>query len=509
MQSENNKRIAKNTLFLYIRMLITMVVSLYTSRVVLNTLGINDFGIYNVVGGVVAMFGFITNTMALASQRFLAYEIGRNDTEKLKMTFNVSLIIYMAFALAVLILGETIGLWFIQNKLTIPEGRMMETLFVYQFSLFAFIVTILRIPYNSIIIAHEKMSFYAWSSIIEVSLKLLIVFMLLWIDFDKLILYGILIFCVVLIITIIYVIYCRFIFVEIKYQYLWDSVLFHKMLNFSGWSLFDSLANVAKNQGVNIILNMFFNPGINAARGIAYQISTQILSFVGNFQLASSPQITKYYALGEKLKLKELYFLSSRLSFFLLFIISLPVLIEMEIILKLWLIEVPAYTLIFSRLIIINRLIDCLAGTSNSVIQATGKIKHYQIFSGIIMLTNLPLSYLLIRNGYAPEITLVVSIIVSVILVSVRLYIIQIFLEIKVLEYFNEVVKSNLIISFIASILPIILYLITTRNLTAFLLVSFLSLITSFISIYFIGLKKGERRNVILLLRKSILKLKN
>lgn len=504
MSSENNKLIAKNTFFLYLRMLLSMLVALYTARVVLSTLGVNDFGIYNVVGGIVVMFGFISNSMSSASQRFLAFEIGQKNIENLKRTFSVTVTIYILFALITIILAETIGLWFVSTQLNIPITRMHAALWVYQFSILSFIVTILRVPYNSAIIAHERMGFYAWISIVEVVLKLTVVFMLIWFKFDKLILYAILLFIVLTIITIIYKTYCQFKFIECKYRFIWDKELFKTMFNFAGWNLFVSLANLGMNEGINVLLNIFFGSAINAARGIAFQINSQVISFVGNFQVAASPQIIKYYAEDKKPEMKRLLFQSSRLSYYLLFIIALPVLLETDILLKWWLKEVPEYTALFARLVIITTLTDCLSGTIIPAVQATGKIKYYQIFVGSTLLLNLPISYLFLKLGYPPQITMIVSIGLSAIALFIRLYIVRTLLGFKIKDYLNEVVKYNLIITIVSLVIPLYVRIKFDQGIITFLIVGSLCLITTSLSIFYIGLKIRERQKIVLLIKTKI-----
>lgn len=307
-------------------MFIILVVGLYTSRVVLKTLGEVDFGIYNVVGGIVTMLAFLSNTMASASQRFFAYEIGKNNHERLKQTFSSSVFLFVVFAALCLVIAETIGLWFVYNKLNIPSERHEAAMFVYQFSVLAFIVSIIRIPYNALIIARERMDFYAKISIVEVLLKLVIIYILVLGEIDKLKLYSILMFGVVTSVTLAYYVFCKIQFKESKLQFRNQSIETHKrLLSFSGWSLFGSLANMLMDQGVNILLNIFFGPVVNAARGIAYQVKSQIMSFVGGFQTATNPQIIKYYSSGQTEEMKKLLFRGSKLTYFLLLLISLPI----------------------------------------------------------------------------------------------------------------------------------------------------------------------------------------
>lgn len=325
--AENNKRIAKNTLLLYIRMMLTMAVSLYTSRVVLNTLGVEDFGIYNVVGGVVAMFGFLNGAMATTTQRYITFELGRNDFKQLKKIFNISVSIHAFISIIILILAETIGLWFLYNKMTIPVERIDAALWAYQGSIISTIILIMSVPYNALIIAHEKMSTFAYISVLEAVLKLLIVYMLLIGDFDKLKLYALLMCCIQLIIRFIYGNYCKRHFPETKFQLYKDLKLFNNMLAFAGWNLWGNCASITFTQGVNILLNIFFGPIVNAARGITTQVQGAVNQFSWNFQTALNPQITKSYASGDYIYMHKLIFRSSKFTFFftIIFISSCPI----------------------------------------------------------------------------------------------------------------------------------------------------------------------------------------
>lgn len=497
MTQDNNKRIAKNTIFLSIRMLLTLGVMLYTSRVILSILGVEDFGIYNVVGGVVSMFMFISSTMATASQRFFAFEIGREDHEQLRKTFSVTVSIYLIFAAGILILAETVGLWFVKTQLNIPLERQTAAMWVYQLSVLSFIVNILRIPYNAAIIAHEKMAFFAWISVIEAILKLAILVFLVWLKMDKLILFAVLMFVVIFIVTVIFYLYCRIKFAESRYEHVWDKALFSSMFSYAGWNLFDSLANVGMNQGVNILLNIFFGPAVNAARAIAFQINSQVAAFVMNFQIAASPQITKYYATGEKDQMKKLLFQSSRWSYYLLFLIALPVVIEMDTILSFWLKEVPEYTALFSRLVIVNTLVNCLSGTTIPAVEATGKIKYFNIFVGTTMLLNLPFSYLFLKLGYPAETTMIISSVISAITLFIRLVIVKSLLGFGVLEYLNEVVKYNIYITILSSIIPVYFFYTLDHGLLSFFVICSICVVTSFATIYFLGFKDNERRFIV------------
>lgn len=495
LNSENNKRIAKNTGMLYIRMLLTMAVTLYTSRIVLNTLGIEDYGIYNVVGGFVFMLGFLNNSMAIATQRFLSFEIGRNDRIQLSRVFSMSINIHFLIAIIILVMAETVGLWFLNTQLTIPTERMVSANWVYQFSILAFIVNVISVPYNATIIANERMNAFAWISIIEVSLKLLIVFLLIWFGYDKLKLYGFLVFIVSLIIGFIYNIYSRHNFPESKFNLLWDKSLFKKMINFVSWSLWGSGASVMYNQGVNILLNLFFGPAINAARGIAFQVQGAVNSFVYNFQIAMKPQIIKSYASDNLEYMHQLIFQGAKYSFFLLFTLSLPILLETEIVLKLWLNIVPEYTLIFTKLVIINVLIDSISGTLMTAAQASGKIKLYQGIVGGLLLLILPISYLFLKFGFSPQVTLYISISISIIALFVRLIILRNIIQIHVKDFLIKVVFNVIIVGLVTVVLPLTIHLIIIdQSFLRLILVGFTTIISSLGSIYLLGLNKDEKQ---------------
>ena len=358
--SSTNKRIAKNALLLYFRMLFMMLVSLYTSRVVLATLGVEDFGIYNVVGGVITMFSFFNGAMSSSTQRYITFELGRGDFDQLQKVFQTSVNIHLLVALLILFLGETIGLWFFYEKMVIPASRMTAAFWVYQFSIITMMVMIVSVPYNAAIIAHEKMSIFAYISILEVLLKLGIVYLLYLTRSDKLIMYAALLCATQLLIRIVYGHYCSCHFKEVRYYWGWDLKLFKEMLYFGGWNLWGGFATVLFSQGINILLNMFFGPFVNAARGIAVQVQGAVTQFSTNFQTALNPQITKSYALGDFTYMHSLIFRSSKFTFLLLAVISFPILLETEMILQLWLNMVPAYTVVFVRLMLCITIIDAM-----------------------------------------------------------------------------------------------------------------------------------------------------
>ena len=352
--NENNKRIAKNTLLLYVRMLFTIIVGLYTSRIVLNTLGVNDYGLYNVVGGIVSMLGFLNSAMTAASQRFISFELGKQNKQKLEEVFSTSVTIHIIIACIIFITAETIGLWFLNTHMNIATSRMTAANWVYQCSIFTFMISVISVPYNACIVAHEHMKTFAYISIIEVSLKLAIVYLLLILSFDKLIIYAVLLLCVSLIIRMIYGIYCKKKFEECTYRFHFNKKLFLEMFSFAGWSIIGNLGFSLKDQGSNVVLNLFCGTAINAARGVALQVNGIISNFSNNFLMALNPQITKQYATGDIPKSIQLVYAGCRYSFYLLSIISIPVMVNLDYILSLWLGIVPPYTKEFLFLTLIT-----------------------------------------------------------------------------------------------------------------------------------------------------------
>ncbi|WP_372933969.1 lipopolysaccharide biosynthesis protein [Mariniphaga sediminis] len=495
--SENNKRIAKNTLMLYFRMLLIMGVSLFTVRVVLDTLGTIDYGIYNVVGGIVLMFSFLSGTMAAASQRFFAFELGRDNMEQLKKIFAITMTIYAIIAIIIFALAETLGLWFLKHKMSIPPERMEATLWVYQFSILSFMMTLFTIPYNAAIIAHENMKIYAWVSIAEALLKLIVIYLLVVFSVDKLKLYAVLMFGVTVFITFIYRYYCSKKFEECRFSFYWEGSLFNEIIGFSGWNLFGSMAAVFKNQGINILLNIFFDPAINAARAIAYQVNSAIYQFVTNFSTAVNPQITKYYAGRQKNQMVRLVFQSSKFSYFLLFIFSIPILLETQFVLGLWLKELPEYVVLFTRLVIINALVDSLVGPLVTSALATGRIKKYQIIVGGTMLLNLPISYFFLKLNFPPQTTMYIAIIIAIVNLGLRLILLKKMIQFPTRSYIFDVIFKIIISSILAYIIPLILMYKMEGGLVRFIFVTIISIISTVVVIYCVGLSGGERKIVL------------
>ena len=451
--SANNKRIAKNTLILYVRMLFMMLISLYTSRVILNALGAEDFGIYNVVGGVVAMMSFFSSSMATATQRFLNYEMGRGHVENLQNIFSVSFISYCIIGIIVVLVAETAGLWFLQNKLVIPSERMFAAFWVYQFSIATFIVSLLSVPYSATIIAHEKMSAFAYISIIEAIGKLVIAYLISISFMDKLIFYAILMFLVSLMVRGVYTIYCKKHFPECKLQWIWKKDLFQQLFSFSGWMLVGTVCNIFNTQGVNMLINIYFGPVLNAARAVAMQVYNAVNSFAVNFMTATRPQIMKSYAQKDYSYTYKLVYSSSKLSFGLLFILSIPLLLDTDYILELWLKKVPDFADKFVQLALIDLLITSAFSPIATLSQASGKIRNYQLIISVGFVLIFVLSWIAYYCGFPVYYTFVISIIINFIGLFVRVWEMKCSQEFPMAVYLKKVVMPICITFFITMIL--------------------------------------------------------
>lgn len=491
--SENNKRIAKNTLMLYFRMLVMMAVSLYTSRVVLDTLGVSDYGIYNVVGGFVTMFSLISGAMTTATQRFLSFAIGEGKTKEVTSLFSTAVIIHIGLALIILVAGETIGVWFVANKMNFPPGRYTAAIWVFEFSLLTFLVSVINVPYNAAIIAYEKMSAFAYISIIEVVLKLVIVYLLLITPFDRLIFYAILMAVVQLGVQLIYASYTHRKIKTCHCNWKLNHEYFKQMTSFVSWNLIGSLAGVCKDQGLNVVLNLFFGTAVNAARGVAIQVSTAINRFVSNFQMAMNPQIVKLYAAGEKKEMFKLVFRGSRFSYLLLLCLSLPVVIEAPFILNIWLVKVHDYTVVFLRLIIFTALIDSLSNTLITSMHASGKVRDYQIVVGGLSLLTLPFAYVLLKMGYSPTSALVASLIISIACLIARVALLSKSIDFPAISFLLNVALKMFILTIASYIIPLALYNITAVNWWTFILVCLVSFVSGVIFSYCLGIEKHER----------------
>lgn len=496
MPSEANKRIAKNTIMLYIRTFLIMFVSLYTSRIILQALGESDFGIYTLVGGFVALLTFLNAAMTSATQRFLNFELGKKNKAAVERVFSMSMSIYILVALIFVLFFETIGLWFFVNKLNIPPDRMPAAYWVYHFSVLATCAQMLRVPYQASIIAYEDMSFYAYVSIAEAMLRLGLVFLLLTINFDKLIVYAILMFAIVIIVNVFYCVFCKKHYTTCNYRLFRDRSLFKNILSFSGWSTLGGIANVSATHGVNIILNIFFGVMVNAAMGIATQVQSAIYSFVTNFQTAFNPQIVKMFAESKEKAFTQLVFRASRLSYYLFFILAFPAALCCESLLKIWLTQVPEYTLQFIQLYFCVMLIDALSAPLWISIQAAGRIKYYQILISIIILFNLPLVYVCGRLGWSPVWAIAIRIIINLVAHLFRLWYLHKYIAFPSVRYIKEIMGKCLLVTLFIIPIPAVLYLYTNGTLQQFA-TAFVGFLIACAVIFRYGLEQNERGYVI------------
>ena len=503
--SNNTSRIAKNTLLLYFRMLLTMGVSLYTSRVILSALGVEDYGIYNVVGGVVAMFGILSRSLSSAISRFITFELGKGDFEKLKRIFCTSVNIQVILIAIIAILMETIGIWFLNNKMVIPEERLAAANWVFQFSMVTFAVNLLSVPYNAAIIAHEKMSAFAYISVAEVILKLIVAFIITYNPFDRLVYYGLLIMIVGMINRSIYAIYCKRHFEETKYSFVFDKELMKEMFGFAGWNFIGSSSALLRDQGGNILINLFFGPTVNAARGIAMQVSSAAHSFVSSFMTAVNPQITKSYAVGERDYMMKLVFQSAKFSFFILLFITLPIIVSTSYILKIWLVDVPENSVVFVRLVLLFVLSETLANPLVMLMQATGKIRNYQLIVGGFQMLNFPITYICYKLGAPSESVFWVAICVSVVCEISRLIMLKRMVELPMSDFLKKVYFKVWFVAAIVAILPLTLKNYLKEDFLSFLILSALSVVCVAIFSYLIGCTKHDR----VVINNQILKIKN
>lgn len=491
--SDNNKRIAKNTIFLYFRMLFLLGVGLFTSRVVLSSLGAQDYGIYNVVGGFISMFTIFNAGLTSATQRFITFDLGKGNLKELRDTFSTCVIIYMMIALVILVFAEVGGVWFLENKLTIPTDRLYAARWVFQLSLITLIIGLVSTPYNALIVSHERMGAFAWISIYEALAKLAVAYQIYVTSYDKLIVYAVMLCIVQLSVRIIYNVYCNRNFKESKVIFNFNWAKIKKIYGFTGWAMFGGLANIGFTQGLNVLLNMFFNPVVNAARGVAVQVQNIINGFVLNFQTALNPQIIKSYAKGDTSYMFKLIFASSKFSFLLLFVMSLPVMLEAETLLGLWLKEVPKYTPLFFRLIIITTMIDGISNPFMRAVDATGNIKKYQIIVGGILLMIVPVSYVVLKLGGAPYSVFIVHICMSFLAFLMRLYLVRKLINYSIMMYWKNVLSRLIVVVIISVVFSLFVRTKMEPSLIRLIVVSLFSASAVLLLSYNIALLPNER----------------
>ena len=491
--AENNKRIAKNTLYMYIRMGITMLVQLYTSRVVLSSLGISDYGIYNVVGSVIVMFTFISGPLGTATQRFLNFELGKGEGNKLNVVFNLSFYSYILLGVILFLLIELSGLWYINHKMNLPSERADAAMFAFHLSLIAFVIQLVKTPFESLVIAYERMSYYAYISILEVVLKLGNAFSLLFIGIDKLKLYALNQLIISIIILLCLQIYCHRQFVSVYLTRVWDRTIFKSLLSFSGWSLVGSVATISANQGNNLLLNYFYGVTVNAAVGIAEQVSAAVNQFVSNFQIAYRPQIVKYYAVGDYMALRRLILNTSKYSFLLLFLLACPVMFNIHFLLKIWLGNVPEYAAEFVILNLVYMLLETLSAPMWMTVQATGKIKNYQLIISSCIFLNIVLSFLFLSLGALPLVVLEIKCGLDLIYLLIRLLFMKSKIQFPIKYFIRKVIAVILLIIIVPLAIMFLLKLFIHNDLV-YLFASTFSFMVAYIPcLMYIGVDKDGR----------------
>ena len=506
----NNKRIAKNTVFLYIRTFVIMLITLYTSRVILNVLGVEDYGVYNAVGGVVSMFNLLTVALSAAISRFITYELGKNgnDVERLSVIFSTSIRIQLLLSVLILFLGELFGVWFLNSYMNIPTDRLSAANWVWQCCLFSFIINLLSVPYNSSIIAHEHMNAFAIISIIDASLRLGICYLIVISPLDKLATYAVLNVTVALIIRIMYGYYCSKNFFECKYTHKKDKSLTKSMFGFASFSFLNNSVSIFNHQGINLLVNLFWGVLFNAARGIATQVEGAVMQLVNNLTVAINPQITKSYAKGDKERMFNLICTGSKFSYYLLLFFALPLFIETDFILKIWLNIVPEYTALFLRLAIIGAMIKMLGNTGYTACMATGNIKKYSIWITVFGITAFPLTYLAYKLGYPVESAYYAYILAYIMVEIVRLVLMKEMLGFPPIRFVKEVLFNACIVTLFSTIIPFVVFYSFSQGILRLFGVLVSSMISTAFVLYFIGLKHSERSMISSLFMRKFAKLK-
>lgn len=505
--ASNNKRLAKNTMLLYVRMLFIMAISLFTSRIVLKALGVEDFGTYNVVGGFIAMFTALSGSFSSAITRFITFELGKKESTKLNIVFCTGVNIQLAMSAIIFFISEIAGIWFLNYHMNIPDERMIAANWVLQCSIGAFILNLISVPYNAEIIAHEEMGAFATISIADIIMKLVIAYLLMIFPYDCLITYAVLFFIVSLITRIAYGVYCKIRFEECNYHFILDKELFKEMGKFAGWNFLGSSAFMLNTQGINILMNMYFGVAVNAARGLAVQVDNAIRSFSNSFMTAINPQITKSYSAGQREEMNRLVCQGTKFSSFLFLYLAVPIILEAPFILETWLKTVPDHTIAFVQLVVIGSFMDSVMGNAYwTAIMATGSIKKYQITVALVGVMVFPLSWLLFMLGYGPEATYVVYIIVYSIVLCVRLYYMKTQLKMPYSYFLKYILIRIAPCIALAFILPLPFHYYMNQGWTRLITMVISSALFTTIIIATIGLSKIEREKICSIIKKKILK---
>ena len=493
-QSANNKRIAKNTILLSIRMVFVLLLGLYTTRVTLKALGVDDFGIYNVVCGFVSMFAFLNTSMSNGIQRFFNFELGKNGVDGARRVYVTSIVVQALLLLVILILTEMFGLWYLHNKMVIPPDRFVAAQWIFQFSIVSFVLIIMQVPYNAAIMAHEHMNYYAFIGVLDAILKLVIVILIPYADSDRLILYGFLLTGISFLNFILAFIYARTRFEEIRIRPLFDKGLFKSMLSFSGWNIFGSFSGMMREQGLNMILNLFFGPVVNAARGVAYQVSSGLQGFVANVSTAIRPQVVQSYAQGNITRTINLMHSLSKISASVLYIIGYPVILEIDYVLDLWLgDDIPEYTNSFVVIVLLIAFLNNMNSAVSTVVHATGKMRNYQVITSLITLSSLPVAYYALKMGGSPNLVFWISLIFTALMQIVSLFILRRLVSFSLFQYWKHVLLPFFFVIASSFAIPLIPYNTIQSGLMRFIVVTMVAVLTSSVAFYFIGLNKKEK----------------
>ena len=505
----SSSRLMKNTILLYFRMILMMCINLYTSRIVLHTLGVEDYGIYNVVGGVVVMFSFLNDSMTASTQRFLTFELGSGNKQRLHEVFITGIHIHVIISILIIVLGETIGLWFLIEKMVIPPERLTAAYWCFHLSIFSTVLDVLSYPYISAIIAHEKMKSFAYIAILDALLKLLLVYLLLFFDYDRLILYALLFAGEKLLVRSVYNIYCVRNFEECKYRWFVETALFRKMASFAGWKLMGSMAYVLYTQGLNLLLNVFFGPVANAARAAAYQAQTAVGRFSGNIQTAIDPQITKTYASSQIKEMHQLLYQGVRLIYFILLIICVPLIVEAPTVLGLWLMEVPEGSVTFLRLLLITLLIQRCYGPLITAVSATGNIKKYEIIMGAMNLSIVPIAYVVLKLGGLPWSVFAVYLAVVIVSRIVILGIILPIIKMELKDFLRYGLMRCALVTALALVIPFTIKMMFEASLSVSILNMILTVVCTTLLCLTLGVEPEERHQIKKNVKAFMIKYKN
>lgn len=493
--TENNKRIAKNTILLSIRMIFVLCLSLYTTRVTLKALGVEDFGIFNIVCGFVSMFTFLNTSMSNGIQRFFNFELGKNGVDGARKVYITSLVIQALLLLLIIILTETFGIWYLYNKMVIPPERFVAAIWIFHMSVISFVFVIMQVPYNAAIMAHERMDFYAFVGIFDAVSRLVIAVLIPFAEtYDKLILYGCLLTIISLLNFVLSYSYSRINFIEIRIRPMFDRTLFKRMLSFSGWNIFGTFSNMMREQGLNMVLNLFFGPAVNAARGIAYQVSAGLQGFVSNISTAIRPQIVQSYAQNNTVRTINLMHSLSKISIIGLYIIGYPILLEIEFVLNLWLGgDVPYYTSSFVVIVVLIAFINNMNAAVSAVVHATGKMRNYQVIGSIINLSSLPFAYYALKMGYNPNSVFLISLCFTIFMQSASLLVLKTIITFSIAKYCKEVLYPFALVVLTSFIVPLIIYCNMQTSFIRFCFIVLASVVFGTSSLYLLGLNKKER----------------